>query len=268
MESRFSTESYIDATIAILVSAGGASVVVNAVNHTLGCDDVLLLSVSHNLRFVATTPDFRCRYLMVSERFMSNMDATDMIYRRIKYGARLYTAPVQPLSAAMSATLARRLLAVECAISNPQHTYYREVILNALDGFYLDLSDAIDRQNPHVAEFSTRYGNVVRRFVELLASHCLTEHNVGFYASRLNISEHYLTLILKRVTGRTASDLIYGMLYGHARTLLSTSRLSVQEIAARLNFSDQSAFGKFFRRRSGLTPHDYRVRAQSAVESE
>ncbi len=78
----------------------------------------------------------------------------------------------------------------------------------------------------------------------------------------VNLSDHYLTLILKRVTGRTPSDLIFGMLYSHARKLLASSQLSVQEISARLNFSDQSSFGKFFRRRSGLTPHEFRARAQ------
>ncbi len=256
----FSANSYIDATIAILVTEGEAFVTVNLEPFPLKRDDMLLLSVSHKFCFGEVAPSFRCRYLMVSEQFMSNMDATDMIYRRIKYGARLYASPVQSLADSVAETLAQRLAEVARAISNREHTYYKEVILNTLDGFYLDLSDAIDRLNPHTAEFSMRYGSVARSFVELLAEHCYTEHKVSFYASQLNISEHYLTLILKQVTGRSASDLIYGMIYGHARSLLSTSRLSVQEIAARLHFSDQSAFGKFFRRRSGLSPAAFRSR--------
>ena len=79
-----------------------------------------------------------------------------------------------------------------------------------------------------------------------------------FYASELNLSSHYLTLIVKQVTGQSVSDFIYEMLYSEARTLLSHSKLSVQEIAAKLNFSDQSSFGKFFKRKSGLSPKEFR----------
>ena len=48
------------------------------------------------------------------------------------------------------------------------------------------------------------------------------------------------------------------MLYSEACTLLSYSQLSIQEIATVMNFSDQSSFGKFFRKKSGLSPIEFR----------
>lgn len=72
------------------------------------------------------------------------------------------------------------------------------------------------------------------------------------------MSPHYLTLIVKHVTGQSASDFIFEMLYSEARNLLTHSKLSIQEIASKLNFSDQSSFGKFFKRKAGVSPFDFR----------
>ena len=74
--------------------------------------------------------------------------------------------------------------------------------------------------------------------LELLMKYYRKEHNVEYYAYKLHLSAHYLTLIVKKVTGRTPSDFIYEMLYGEAKSLLSQSNLSIQEVASQLNFSD------------------------------
>ena len=74
----------------------------------------------------------------------------------------------------------------------------------------------------------------------------------------LNLSAHHLTQIVKLVTGQSVSDFIFEMLFSEARNLLTHSKLSIQEIATTLNFSDQSSFGKFFKRRAGVSPIDFR----------
>ncbi len=257
--SSFSAEAYMDATMAVLVLDGECILHVNRNAFAIRPDTVVLLSASHLFRFADISDGFRCRFLSVGEQFMRDMDATDMIYKRIKYGALLYNTPVMQLDTRAARVVRSRMQAVESAVANSGHAYYKELILNELNGFYLDLSDIIDRRLLPAAEVSTRHGSIVRSFIELLVRNYRHEHKVDFYASRLSISTHYLTLIVRRVTGRTPSELIFEMLYSHARTLLATSRLSIQEIAWTLHFSDQSSLGKFFKRRSGMTPHDYRV---------
>ncbi len=255
----FGDEGYIKASTVLLVLDGECRVEINHHRQVLRAGCALLLSVSHLFRMVDCSPSFRCRYLMVSERFMSMMDARDMIYRRIKYGVRLYNTPLVELDERqLKRALSRMDMVIE-AIGDVGHRYHKELILNAIDAFYLDMSNAVEqRSNSQVGDSSTRRESMVKAFVELLVENFRSEHKVDFYASRLNISAHYLTIVVREITGQTASDLIYDMLYAEARALLSTSRLSIQEITSRLNFSDQSSFGKFFKRRSGVSPHDYR----------
>jgi AraC-like DNA-binding protein len=43
-----------------------------------------------------------------------------------------------------------------------------------------------------------------------------------------------------------------------ASRLLREPELSIQEIAEKLSFSDQSSFGKFFKKHTGISPLKYR----------
>lgn len=261
LRSRFSSEIYIDAATVLLLTHGALTCEINRCTEETCADCVIVLSSSHLFRMEACTDDCRAMCLMVGEDFMYRMDSVDMIYRRIRYGVKLYARPVITLAHVETERIKNRLTELAQAIDGVNHLYYKEVVLNRLFGFYLDLSDVIDRRDGFApSEQSSRRESIVKRFVELLTANYRTQHKVDFYASQLNLSAHYLTLIVKEVTGRSVSDFIYWMLYSDARALLDDSMLSVQEITALLNFSDQSAFGKFFHRRSGLSPLDYRRR--------
>lgn len=256
---QFPIPVFLNAAVAIFVLSGTASVWVNYKHNFIQSQTLILLSASHLFHFSECSPDFTCRILLVSKEFMNEMDSTDMIYKRIKYGVRLYNAPVVQLEEEQLSLLLRRVAAIDEMIDNTGHLYQKEMILNHLFTFYLDLSNVLDRRKEFRQDANlTRYESMIKTFIELLITHYRTEHKVEFYASRLNVSAHYLTLIVKRITGQSVCDFIFEMLYSEARNLLAHSKLSIQEITALLNFSDQSSFGKFFRRKSGLSPVDYR----------
>ena len=176
-----------------------------------------------------------------------------------RYGVKLYNTPMVGLNEEDSILIRDRMLAVGKVIGQPGHLYYKEVILNSLFAFYLDFSNIIDRKEEFKGEGNlNRYESVIKAFIELLVRHYRKEHKVEFYATKLNLSAHYLTLIVKRITGQSVCDFIFEMLFSEARNLLKHSPLSIQEITAELHFSDQSAFGKFFKRKSGFSSIDYR----------
>ena len=92
----------------------------------------------------------------------------------------------------------------------------------------------------------------------MLFEHCKEQHVVTFYAEKLFITPQYLSLILKELTGKSANKWIADALIVEAKMLLKAPQATVQQVADILHFSDQSTFGKFFKKHMGISPMEYR----------
>lgn len=77
-------------------------------------------------------------------------------------------------------------------------------------------------------------------------------------AARLNLSPGYLTGVLKIVTGKNTQQHIHEKLIEKAKEKLSTTALSVSEIAYELGFGHSQSFSKFFKSKTRLSPLEFR----------
>lgn len=99
--------------------------------------------------------------------------------------------------------------------------------------------------------------NYVQDFLRLVHIYFTKERSVSFYASQLFISPKYLSLLVKEATGRSAARWIDHFVIMEAKNMLRYSGKNVQQVAYALNFPNQSAFGKYFKHLTGLSPTDY-----------
>lgn len=99
---------------------------------------------------------------------------------------------------------------------------------------------------------------IYREFRKLLINNYLKEHYIQFYSSQLSVSPTYLSSIVRKISGRTVNEHVAHMLVTEARRLLDCTDMTVKQISYRLGFSDQAAFGKFFRNQFGTSPTAYR----------
>ncbi len=83
---------------------------------------------------------------------------------------------------------------------------------------------------------------------------------VEFLASNLNCSSKYLSDCLKQLTGMTAQQHIHDKIIEIAKERLSTTELSVSEIAYELGFEYSQSFSKLFKRKTNLSPIEFRRR--------
>ncbi len=97
----------------------------------------------------------------------------------------------------------------------------------------------------------------VHDFIKLVRAHYASERSVAFYASKLFISPKYLSLVVKEATGRSAARWIDELVLMEAKNLLRYSGKNIQQVAYALNFSNQSAFGKYFKHLTGMSPTEY-----------
>ncbi|MCU0435010.1 MAG: helix-turn-helix domain-containing protein [Bacteroidia bacterium] len=80
----------------------------------------------------------------------------------------------------------------------------------------------------------------------------------SFYAGMLNIHPNHLNAVVKRITDKTASQLIQQHLITYAKSLLRQTDLTAKEIAYRLHFTEPTHFNAFFRKQTGITPQAFR----------
>ena len=81
---------------------------------------------------------------------------------------------------------------------------------------------------------------------------------VQFIAEQLNISANYLSRLLQLLTGQSTKQFIQDKLIDLAKEKLSTTDLSVSEIAYELGFEHPQSFSKLFKIKTNLSPLEFR----------
>lgn len=108
-------------------------------------------------------------------------------------------------------------------------------------------------------EHSTVQQQIYRWFISDTYQFCGKERRLEFYANRLCISVRYLSEIVSRHgDGTTAKQLISKQLVFKIKSMLSSTDMTVAQIADQLDFPDQSYLSRYFKRYAGCYPAEYR----------
>ncbi|MEZ4739388.1 MAG: helix-turn-helix transcriptional regulator [Flavobacteriales bacterium] len=83
--------------------------------------------------------------------------------------------------------------------------------------------------------------------------------SVRHIADSLHLSPDYLSTMLKSLTGQTTQQHIHNKLLEKAKLKLSTTNLSVSEIAYELGFEHLQSFSKLFKAKTNQTPIEFRA---------
>ncbi|MEH2120871.1 helix-turn-helix domain-containing protein [Nostoc sp.] len=81
---------------------------------------------------------------------------------------------------------------------------------------------------------------------------------VKYIADKLNVSPNYLSDMLRTLTGQNTQQHIHNKLIEKAKETLSTTSLSVSEIAYRLGFEHPQSFNKLFKNKTSVSPLEFR----------
>lgn len=144
-----------------------------------------------------------------------------------------------------------------------QDMYRRELIILLLKYLYLELFNAYQKKSTLTehkdTRKETRKEELANQFFELIVKHFRENKEVAFYADKLCITSKYLTMVVKETSGKSAKDWIVEYVILETKALLQNTNLSIQEIAAKMNFANQSSLGRFFRKHTGMSLSQYRM---------
>jgi AraC family transcriptional activator of pobA len=82
--------------------------------------------------------------------------------------------------------------------------------------------------------------------------------SVRLLSDKFNMSQYYMRSLLKTLTGQTTQQHIHEKLIEKAKEKLSTTELSVSEIAYELGFEHSQSFSKLFKAKTDISPLEFR----------
>lgn len=123
----------------------------------------------------------------------------------------------------------------------------------------LQLLILVNRYVPKEGKGRTDYNSILLRNFQMLIDQHYTEKKLTKeYAVMLYVTPNHLNALCKDITGRSAGELIRDRVLLEAKRLLVNAKISISQIAAELDFMDNSYFTKFFKKYEGVTPEIFR----------
>jgi AraC family transcriptional regulator, transcriptional activator of pobA len=143
----------------------------------------------------------------------------------------------------------------------------REIGRNAMfEWLFHALLMAIRRQGEtggETADARTGGRNIFSEACRLIEDHYREHMTVAAYAALLEMSQTRLNRLCHRFAGKTFLDLLHHRLTLEAQRHLIYTSATIEMVAYELGFGDPAYFCRFFRRRTGMTPSEFRRERQA-----
>lgn len=250
----------IDAFILGVGTEGETSVSFNLHEFRLKKDSMFIFTPKNILQ-VNSQQYFKADVIAISPDFMRriNIDIKNMMPLFLKFVEN----PTLALTPEESRSMRGMIAQIERETRGPETHFSFDIVSGLIaatiykvgDIMYHYLAEHPEEQN----NSHNRAEEYFKQFTHLLGEHFREERSVGFYARQLCITPKYLTTLIKRISGQSVSEWIDNYVILEAKTLLKYSTMSIQEIAYYLNFPNQSFFGSYFKRNTGMSPSQYKA---------
>ena len=139
----------------------------------------------------------------------------------------------------------------------------RTKIASILQAFLCEIIEIHSISSDGVELPRSRKEEILSKFILEVLQNFRMERSVAFYADRLCVTPKHLSAVAKDITGHTASELIDHYVIMEAKIMLAETALTIQEISNKLNFANQSFFGKYFKHLTGYSPSAFRKMAST-----
>lgn len=247
-----------DGYIIGICTRGTAQVEVNLQVYEAIPDAMLLATPFHVLRIYNASPDFLCRFLVFSKAFLTENNVNSHFLESFGYFKNASIPVIYPDNPDARMILDIYLL-LQQKLERQQHPYRLEISRSILTTLLYEVQSVYEKQHTIIKGKQTRKQELNVLFQDLVFQHYKEHRTVQYYADSLFVSPKHLTETIKEVTGRTAGEWIDDAVILEAKVLLRNNDISIANIADDIHFPDQSTFGKYFKKHTGMSPSDYRV---------
>ena len=251
----------LDAFVIGVCTEGETTFTSNLKEYRIKKDSLFIIGPKHILQ-IQSDNRFKAHVIVITPDFLRriNIDTKHMMPLFLQFGSR----PCMELTHKECTSLRSFISMVEQELEGPETDFAVEIVGGLIAATIYKVGDILTHyieEHPELENpIHNRAEEYFKQFTELLGEHYTRERSVGYYARQLCITPKYLTTLIKRISGKSVSEWIDSYVILEAKTLLKYSNMSVQEIAYYLNFPNQSFFGSYFKRNTGMSPSQYKAK--------
>ncbi|MDR2084999.1 MAG: helix-turn-helix domain-containing protein [Bacteroidales bacterium] len=240
-----------------LVTAGELHITIDYKPYTIKKNMMFTLIEKHIINNVFSSEDFRGFHIVVEHDFFKNSTDDEKPPLDVLNAGK--PNPIIGLQDMDFSRIVENVEKLKKDILREEYFYRAKIIKNDFANLMFEIWNLlIQKFETEVYKPQNAYELIVVHFFDLLFKHSTQEHEVAFYAKKLNITPIYLSRVVKQVIGKTSIKVISDVILMDAKILLRNKKITIQQIADKLNFSDQASFSKFFKKNTGKSPIEYR----------
>ena len=243
-------------TATIICLEGSMTATINGRTFQVGEDDLLLVKNGSIVESVTCSADFKTIAMAFADRKYYELMGRQIMYAESFLIHR--SIPVRlHLESSLRESYVRLYKEVKILYEKAQGPYKKALIghfLGISSDLFLSMLDAAGKDE----ERRPREQEIYLKFMDDLQVYACRERNVSFYADRCCVSPKHFSKMVRLASGKVPVSLIKDRVIVEAKALLSSTQMSVREIADTLHFQSDSFFCRYFRQRTGMTPTAFR----------
>ena len=242
-----------DTSISIITVDGSMECAVDMVQLKVDVPGMLVILPSQIVENISFKKGYRGYCMIMSQSFLENLPMGN----KIPLMGEIRRHPFYPMSPEMTDSVMNYIHMLQGTIRYSSK-YQSEIVTHLTIAYYYGLGTTIHDLGDQ-NKTATRYDRIAGEFMQLVRDNCRSRRDMEFYADALCLTAKHISLAVKTVTGLSATKWIERYTVLNAKSLLTTTDLSISEIADKLSFNSQSDFGKYFKKFTGMSPKAFRA---------
>ncbi len=239
--------------VSIIMKRGSCTASINLITYQIQAPCIVNIQSSQILQLSSVSDDFDSSFIVMSRRFRDNLFL-------LIQDCRVYPAAssnqVVKVPEGLLPKFERFYDHIDTIFKDTENPYAYQAMVLAISSFFMEAGYKC--YLPMMEDMKYANNRLLDKFMTLVQKNFKSERFLEFYADKLDITPKHLSRTVKTLTGFTAVEWIERYVVLEAKVLLKSTNLTIQQISNELNFHSQSFFGKYFKKKVGMSPKDFR----------
>lgn len=216
---------------------------------------VIFISPFQKRRWFLDKTKVECYFLFFQDGFLSNFFSDKLFSFRLQF----FYNKTKPLYLKVNDDFFSQLANIIQELLNEIKTFRSdsEHIIRALLYFILIKLNRAYAEH-YLLSSETENNSIAFMFKEILQNEVRKIRNIDYYAQQLGISRVTLNKCIKKQFGVTVSEMVNEFILFEIKSLLTYTKLNINEISYLLEFSQANHLTRFFKAQTGISPKEFR----------